>query len=234
MARKRTAPNTTADGRCAVGYLRVSTIVQVESGAGLDAQRRSIEGQALAAGLEVVEWVEDGGVSGKVAPDRRPALGPILARLDSGEFCALIVGKADRLGRSTRDLLALVDRADQHGWRLVIGDMSLDTGSPTGRLMLTMLAAVAEFERARIAERISEALVSRKAQGVRLGRRVEMAPDVRARIVDLRAAGMTLAAIAHQLTDEGVATVRGGARWYPSTVKGVLASVDLDREMVAR
>lgn len=124
-------------------------------------------------------------------------------------------------------MLGLVDRADRHGWRLVIGDLALDTATPVGRMTLTILSAIAEFERARIVERITEALESRRLAGVLLGRPVELAADVRRRITALRLSGLSLPAVARLLTEEGVPTARGG-RWYPSTVAAVLRSIDLD------
>jgi DNA invertase Pin-like site-specific DNA recombinase len=111
--------------------------------------------------------------------------------------------------------LGLAERADREGWRLVVLDVQLDTASPTGRLVLTMMAGVAEFERRRIGERTRDALAVRKAQGVRLGRPVMLPADVRDRIATRRAAGAPLATIAAELRADGVATAQGVAPGGP-------------------
>lgn len=212
---------------CALGYVRVSTLEQAESGAGLAAQRSTIDLAAQAAGLTVLDVMADEAVSGKIAPTKRPGLAAALALLAAGDACALIVSKVDRLGRKTSDVLALADLADREGWRLIAPDLGLDTATPTGRLVLTMLAACAQFERDRIAERTREGLAEKRAMGVRLGRPVVLAAIVRARIAAERADGATLTAIADGLNADGTPTARGG-RWHASTVRSVLASLALD------
>ena len=94
--------------------------------------------------------------------------------------------------------------------------------------MLNVMAAFAEHERDLIGDRARAALAAKKAQGYRLGRPVRLPADVRSRIAAERADGRTLAAIADDLTNKGVPTSQGGARWYPSTVQAVLRSIDLD------
>jgi DNA invertase Pin-like site-specific DNA recombinase len=89
----------------ALGYVRVSTSEQVDSGAGLDAQRHAIASHAAITGLDLVDTLTEEAVSGSVAPARRSALSAALDRLASGEVSTLIASKADRLSRSTVDLL---------------------------------------------------------------------------------------------------------------------------------
>jgi DNA invertase Pin-like site-specific DNA recombinase len=94
--------------------------------------------------------------------------------------------------------------------------------------MANVMAAFAEYERQLIGARTSAALQQLKAEGKRLGRPRTLPADVTARIVSARAEGQTLAGIAESLNRDGVATARGGARWYASTVKAVLTSASLD------
>lgn len=209
------------------GYSRVSTDEQGRSGLGLGAQRSAIDGEAARHGWQV-DHRADGGVSGSVRPEDRPALGGILAGLGRGDV--LVVSKLDRLGRSALDVLRLAEQARDQGWRLVLLDLGLDTATPVGAFTLAALAAVAQLERDLIAQRTRDAMAAGKARGQRFGRPVELPDEVRGRIVELRAAGLTLQAIADQLTDDGVPTARGGDRWAVSSVQRVLASVALDAE----
>jgi DNA invertase Pin-like site-specific DNA recombinase len=91
------------------------------------------------------------------------------------------------------------------------------------------MGAVSEWERGVIGERTKAALSAKRAQGFRLGRPVTLPNDVRQRIATERAEPRTLAAIAAGLNEDRVPTAQGGAKWYPATVRAVLASVDHDR-----
>ena len=90
----------------AIGYVRVSTDGQVESGAGLQAQRATILTECERRGLPLLEIVEDAGLSAKTLD--RPALAGAVARLEAGEAAVLVVAKLDRLARSVADFANLV------------------------------------------------------------------------------------------------------------------------------
>jgi DNA invertase Pin-like site-specific DNA recombinase len=108
----------------------------------------------------------------------------------------------------------------------VLLDLSVDTSTDAGRFVARTIANAAEYERDLIGSRTRDGMAAKRAQGVRLGRPSGMASELTERIVRAHDGGASLAAIARELTDEGVPTVRGGARWYPSTVRAVLASQD--------
>jgi DNA invertase Pin-like site-specific DNA recombinase len=220
---------TYPDG-CVIGYLRVSTVEQAESGAGMDAQRRAITDYARRHGLTITRWCVDEAVSGSVAPQDREGLAEALDALADCPDGVLVTAKPDRLARKASDLLRLRDQAERDGWALAAADGSIDTTTPHGRLMTTVLAGVAELERDLIKTRTRDALAARKAAGVRLGRPSVLPVEVRERVTAERAAGASLPVIAAGLTADGVPTVRGGARWYPSTVAAVLRTVELDSQ----
>jgi DNA invertase Pin-like site-specific DNA recombinase len=222
-----------------VGYIRVSTEGQAEAGVSLEAQRAKLEAYAVACDLDLVTVEVDAGVSAKTL--HRPALQAALARLDSGEADGLLVAKLDRLTRSVRDLGDLVERYFSARFSLLSVADSIDTRSAAGRLVLNVLASVAQWEREATGERTREALAHVKAQGVRLGgeglgwRRsaerdaagragvvhVESEAATLRRIAELRAGGLTLREIAERLEAEGHRTKRGGS-WHASTVAAVL------------
>ena len=163
-----------------VGYARVST-----DGQSLEAQHATL----IAAGANKV-FAEK--MSGTVS-DRR-ALAKAVAALADGDV--LLVTKLDRLARSTRDLLntlATIGEADA-GFRS-LSDPWADTTSAHGRLMLTVLGGLAEFERHLILARTNEGRVRAKARGVRFGRKLKLTPHQRREALARREAGEALADI---------------------------------------
>jgi DNA invertase Pin-like site-specific DNA recombinase len=164
-----------------VGYARVSTNDQDLSGqlAGLKA-----------AGADPIYREK---ISGARAD--RPQLGRLMARLMPGDIVA--VTKLDRLGRSTRELLELIDRIGKAGASFrSLGDPLWDTSSAQGRLLSTLLAGIAEFERELIRERTGDGRKRAMAAGVKFGRKRKLSDYQRAEAIRRRDAGETLAAIA--------------------------------------
>lgn len=210
-------------------YVRVSTAQQAASGLSLEQQEAQVRAAASAAGYDEVEVICEAGKSGK-SIKARPALTEALARLKRGDAAALFVSKLDRLGRSVIDVVKIADLADRQGWRLVALDLNLDTSTPTGRLVLSVLAATAEFERGRICERHADWHAAKRAQGiawgVTQGPKAELPDEVRLHILELHQAGQSLGSIARDLNERQVPTARGGA-WYPSTIRHVLRSPSL-------
>ena len=211
--------------RNVIAYIRVSTAEQADSGAGLDAQRAAIEGAAARRNWKLT-WIEDAGYSAKDL--HRPGITEALALLASGEADALIVAKLDRLSRSLLDFAGLMARAERENWALIALDMDIDTTTPAGEMMISVMAAFAQFERRLIGQRTRDALQQRKAAGVRLGRPVSLPEAIRRRVARERAQGRTLQAIADDLNADRIPTARGGVQWWPSSVRAVLRSVALD------
>ena len=167
-----------------VGYARVST-----EGQNLSGQLAALK----AAGATTIYREKVSGVRAN-----RPQLAKLMAGLGAGDV--VVVTKLDRLGRSTRELLDLIDRISKAGASFrSLGDPLWDTGSSQGRLLSTMLAAIAEFERELIRERTGEGRKRAMAAGVKFGRKRKLSDYQRAEAVRRRAAGETLASIAREL-----------------------------------
>jgi DNA invertase Pin-like site-specific DNA recombinase len=125
----------------------------------------------------------------------RPQLGKLMASLKPGDI--VVVTKIDRLGRSTRELLELIDGIAKAGAAFrSLGDPLFDTSNSQGKLLATLLAAIAEFERELIRERTGEGRKRAMAAGVKFGRKRKLSDFQRAEAVKRRSAGETLAAIA--------------------------------------
>jgi DNA invertase Pin-like site-specific DNA recombinase len=222
------AAATVARPTRAIAYVRVSTTEQSESGLGLDAQRALITAELARRGWELV--AERCDVASGKSTNGRPELAAALAELDAGAADVLVVARLDRLSRSTLDTASTLARAERRGWALVALDLGLDTTSPAGRLMVSVLAGVAEYERAAIADRTRRALAAKRDAGHRLGRPVALPQAVRDRIAAERAAGATLRAIGAGLERDGIATAQGGAQWWPATVRAVWRSTPQQHE----
>jgi DNA invertase Pin-like site-specific DNA recombinase len=193
-----------------LGYVRVSTGEQGESGLGLEAQRAAV--LRVHPDAEIVAEVG----SGRTV-EGRPALAGLLARLEPGDV--LVVAKLDRLSRSVADFAGLLGRSRRDGWRLVALDLGVDTGTAAGELVATVLAAVAAWEVRTISDRTIAALAVARAAGVRLGRPLDMSPDVRASIRAARLTGQAWDSIARDLEAAGVPTARAGSTWRGSTCR---------------
>ena len=166
-----------------VGYARTSTVEQV---AGFEAQERDLR----TAGVEKVFAEQVSSVAS------RAQLEAALDFIRAGDV--LVVTKLDRLARSVADLCAIVKRIEAKNAALRILAIGLDTATSTGKLMLNVLASVAQFEREMMLERQREGIAKAKGEGKYKGR----APTARAKTADIRrlaVAGATRESIAAQL-----------------------------------
>ncbi|KPF72038.1 DNA invertase [Bosea sp. AAP35] len=168
-----------------IGYARTSTLDQT---AGLEAQQRDL----AAAGCEkvLVEQVSS------VDVGERLELARVLDMLRAGDV--MVVTKLDRLARSMAHLMDLLKIIDGKGASLRILAMNLDTGTPTGRLMLNMLGSVAQFEREIMLERQREGIAKAKAAGKYKGR-APTAKAKQAQVTKMSAEGTSLSEIARRL-----------------------------------
>jgi len=161
-----------------IGYAQVST-----NGQDLSAQIEALK----AAGATTLYREK---VSGARAD--RPQLAKLMKALKADD--TVIVSKLDRLGRSTRELLDLIDQISKAGAVFrSLGDPLWDTSSAQGRLLSTLLAGIAEFERELIRERTGEGRKRAMAKGVKFGRKRKLSEYQRAEAIKRRAAGETVA-----------------------------------------
>lgn len=143
-------------------YARVSTVDQEPEN-----QLQDLRRYAEARGWSVVEYV-DRGVSG--AKDKRPALDRLVVEAKRRHFDVLVCWRLDRLGRNLRHLILLLDELQAVGVAFVSLAEGIDATTSAGRLQLHVLAAIAEFERERIRERVLAGLQRARTQGKALGR----------------------------------------------------------------
>lgn len=211
----------------AIGYCRVSTAEQAESGAGLSAQEHALRTEAAHKGWDLLLKV-DAGVSGGIDASERPALSEVLTMLSDGSADVLLLAKLDRLSRSAADGAALLELAQREGWALVSLDLGIDTSTPTGEAMANVMLSFARLEKRMISQRTKDGLAAKRAQGVRLGRPSQLPEAVVLRVLSERAAGVTLQAIADGLADDGISTAQGGT-WHAATVAKLLRSQDAQR-----
>lgn len=199
-----------------IGYIRVSTREQANSGLGLDAQRHALTAEAARRGWDL-EIIEDAGYTARST--NRPGLHRALRLLRTKQADALVVAKLDRLSRSVQHFATFLAAAQRQKWSIVVLDLGIDMTTPNGRLVANILAAVAQWESEMIGTRTADAMAEAKAsRGATYGRE-RMADDATvARICALRAEGRSFAKIAAVLDADGTPTPNGGKRWYPSTV----------------
>lgn len=160
---KKNAPNPNV----MVGYIRVSTDDQADSGLGLGSQRAAVAAEAERRGWIMLAVHEDA-LSGKTLD--RPGLAAALAAVESGEAAGIVVAKLDRLSRSLKDFANLMARAQVGKWNLVALDLGVDLSTPAGEFMAGVMASAAQWERRIIGQRTRDALAIKRSQGVPLGR----------------------------------------------------------------
>lgn len=217
-----------------IGYFRVSTARQGESGLGIEAQLSAVKRFLNGGSWELLaEFVEV--ESGRKGSKHRPQLGEALAACKRSK-ATLVIGKLDRLARDVRFFLEVLDDS---GVDIRFAEFAdIDPKTDEGRMLLINMANFAEFEGRRIGSRTRAALAAAKARGVRLGtagsknlqrnieeRRVDadaFANRLSHVISGFRAAGMTQREMVSQLNQLGIRTPRGG-EWSLIQLQRVLA-----------
>jgi DNA invertase Pin-like site-specific DNA recombinase len=201
-----------------LGYAIVPAAEGEVDRAELVEQAEVISGECSRRGLELLELVREREPrNGKGL--ERPGLGYAFARIAAGEARGLVISELSRLSRSAAELGGILEWFARTGARLVAVAQGLDTDEREGRIAVRTLIEVSGWERQRLSERTQRGLEAARHEGRRGGRRaVADDPELRERIARMRAEGMTLQAIADRLNEAGVPTVRGGAKWRPSSV----------------
>ena len=161
------------------------------------AQLENLRHYAEARGLELVEEYVDEGISG--SKKRRPALDRLLRDALLRRFDAVAVTKVDRLGRSLHHLLTILGDFEALGVNFIALDDGVDTSTPTGRLLMQMRGAFAEYELAMIRERTVAGLAAARRRGATLGRPRAFGPRDAGRLAELAEAGASDRAVAREL-----------------------------------
>jgi DNA invertase Pin-like site-specific DNA recombinase len=196
-------------------YARVSTVGQDP-----EVQLVALRAHAAQRDWQVIEEFVDRGVSG--ATERRPALDRLMKAAWAGQFQVVLVWRFDRFARSVKHLVAALETFRTLHVGFVSLQEQLDTATPIGQAMFTIIGAMAQLERDIIRERVKAGLDRAKARGIRLGRpRVPVAGH---ELVALRQQGLSVGEMARRLRCS-----RSTVRRYLSTALDQ-AGVDQDRE----
>ena len=217
----------------AIGYVRVSTDEQAREGVSLDNQKAKIQAYCDLKDFDLVEIIEDAGISAKNL--NRPGAQKVLDMAKRKEVGAVVVYKLDRMFRSTTDALETTKLFDKWGVGFHSISEALDTKCAMGRFFFTLISAIAELERAVIGERTRDALAHKRAKGEKTGGDVPYGSDSSPAgflvgneteqkgiglMVNLRGRGYSLCGICRELEKEGYKP--RGSRWHPNTVNRIL------------
>jgi DNA invertase Pin-like site-specific DNA recombinase len=183
----------------AATYARVSTSDQH-----VETQLYQLRELAARCGFEIVHEYTDVGVSGSRA--RRPGLDAMLADAHRGRFSIVLVAAFDRVARSVRHFLTVVDELNDLGIEFVSARENIDTSGPMGRMFVTIIGCFAELERSLIVERIKAGMRRRKLEGYSLGR-VPLSVDHQALVRDCLS-GMSLTKVAKKYGVSRASVVR--------------------------
>ncbi len=218
----------------AAAYVRVSTEEQLK-GFGLDVQRERIKYYAKFRGITIKKWYEDSGISAKTT--QRKGLNQLIQDITKKKYDALIVYKLDRLSRSLRDLLNLLeDSLHPHKCEFISVTEQFDTSIPQGKLMVQLLGSFAEFERNLIVERTWNGKLIKAQQGGYIGGEPPYGFKAEGKkliidkekiflvdkIIRMRKGRMSYEAIAKTLNEEGSFLPKRGKKWYGKTIYNIV------------
>jgi site-specific DNA recombinase len=215
-------------------YARFSPRPDAELSESIELQLEKCTSYAGLKQYHIVQTLSEREISGARA-DNRPELQKAL-RLACSEKAVLICYSLSRLARNTRDALEIADRLHKAGAGLALLDLDIDTSSPMGRCVFTILSAVAELERRQIAQRTSDSMQRKQKHGKRMSRHApwgfrlmgsEIFPDSRERMITshimrMHGQGMSINAIRRSLKATNM--LPRGKDWYLSTISQIIAS----------
>jgi DNA invertase Pin-like site-specific DNA recombinase len=202
-------------------YARVST---TNHGQDVTLQTRELEQFAQARGWRLVDSYLDLGISG--SKDKRPQLDRLMADAHRRRFDAVIVWKFDRFARSVSHLLRALETFNTLGVAFVSLSESLDTSTPAGKMVFTVLGAVAELERSLIAERVRAGMRNARAKGKRIGRppRTQLSPEDRKSIAQAYWCGKASFRQLAKRFDTSIGTVQRCALTYEKDFASIPAA----------
>lgn len=185
---------------------RVGVYVRVSRGSQtVENQLKDLHEVAERSGWEIVEIYRDEAISGVHGKDKRPGFAALSRDINRKHVDLVAAWSLDRLGRSLKDLLTFLSELEAKGVDLFLYKQGLDTSTPVGRMMFSIIGSFAEYERELIRERVHSGLERAKAQGKILGR-PKVSPETEIAILDARNQGKGIRKIADELK-VGVGTV---------------------------
>jgi DNA invertase Pin-like site-specific DNA recombinase len=218
-----------------IGYLRVSTDQQVESGLGLDAQKSACEKYAQKIGCEITEFFRDEGFSGSLSLEKRPGMLNAISSLKKSDI--LLVAKRDRLGRDPLVLAMIESGVARKGARIVsAAGEGTDSDDPSSILMRRIIDAFSEYERLVIKARTKAALKTKKDKQQRVGHipfGYALAADgiqleknthefaIRETMRELRDSGLSIRDIVIELNKKNLYN-RGETKWNHASLHRIL------------
>lgn len=225
-----------------VGYIRGSTEEQQNT---LEAQRQQITAYCGYKKLELVECFVDSGEHGWTSFYERPASASMLARMEELKATDIVITKLDRGFRDAMDCLFTINNLKERGLGLHLLDLQVDPNTPTGYLVIGIMAMIAQFENQRRSERQKAAFAVMKGRGQRCGgvpygwdaisngerasktgrTADDLIPNpaeqaILRKIAELIDAGEPVSSIATRLNKSGIKAKKGG-KWHPATVQSV-------------
>ena len=219
-------------------YLRVSTEEQAKEGFSIHAQKEKLTAYANINDWEIYDFYIDDGISGKNITDR-PSINRLIEDVKSGKVNNVLIYKLDRLTRSVKDLINLIELFEEHNCSFNSVTEKLDTSNAVGRMFIKIIGIFAEFERENLAERVAFGYEQKTREGnytncngvngydyiVGSGELVvnELEKDIVNRVFDLYLEGTSMLKIAKTFNQENVPSKRGGD-WSQSTIKSILTN----------
>ena len=219
-------------------YIRVSTEEQAKDGFSIHAQREKLTKYAEANDWSVFNYYVDDGISGKNL-DGRPEVKRLIEDVEKGRINNILIYKLDRLTRSVRDLIYLIELFEKHHCTFNSQTEKIDTSNAVGRMFVKIIGIFAEFERENLAERVSFGYEQKTREGnytntngvygydYVVGEQKlvvnEIEKELVNKIFDLFINGESYFKIAHKLNIQNIPTKRGG-HWAASTVKSIITN----------
>lgn len=218
-------------------YIRVSTEDQAKDGFSIHAQREKLAKYAEANDWDIFDYYVDDGISGKDL-DGRPEVTRLINDVKEGKINNVLIYKLDRLTRSVRDLIYLIELFEKYSCTFNSQTEKIDTSNAVGRMFVKIIGIFAEFERENLAERVSFGYEQKTREGNYtntcgvygydyLGNNVyavnEEEKNLVNRIFDLYIDGLSYYKIAKKLNNENLPTKRGG-HWATGTIKSIITN----------
>lgn len=223
-------------------YCRASTEDQKIT---LKDQEDKIKNYCGYKGHKIIECYIDGGVSGSINAKERPEMKKLLERLQKGEGDGIIVTKIDRLSRNSNDFISMLDYFNNNNIQLIILDPEIDTKSIFGKLMCTIMSALAQMELDLIRQRTKDALKKLKETGkvygqIPYGKKkddngnlIDNANEINNINLIIRyytVEKLSTQKIAEKLSNDGVERAPNNTKWYPTQINRILKANNIFKE----